>query len=52
MCYKCDDYHQLADEHAIRWDSPALAITWPLVEQWPLRLLERDRDAACFIPML
>jgi dTDP-4-dehydrorhamnose 3,5-epimerase len=46
--YKCSDYYQASDEACIRWDSPKLAINWPLSEQFPLSLSHKDRLAPCF----
>ncbi|MFM5340991.1 dTDP-4-dehydrorhamnose 3,5-epimerase [Aeromonas veronii] len=47
--YRCSDYYHPGDEAAIRWDSPNLAIKWPLSEQWPLLLSDKDRQAPCFV---
>ncbi len=47
--YKCTDYYQPGDEAVIRWDSPNLAIKWPLSEQWPLLLSDKDRQAPFFV---
>ncbi|BBT96038.1 dTDP-4-dehydrorhamnose 3,5-epimerase [Aeromonas veronii] len=49
--YKCTDYYLPGDEAAIRWDSAQLAITWPLSEQFPLLLSDKDRQAPDFIDM-
>ncbi len=47
--YRCSDYYHPGEEAAIRWDSPNLAIKWPLSEQWPLLLSDKDRQAPCFV---
>ncbi|MFM5750340.1 hypothetical protein ACET6F_06045 [Aeromonas veronii] len=39
------------DEAAIRLDSAHLTITWPLSEQFPLLLSDKDRQAPNFIDM-
>ncbi|WP_421219297.1 hypothetical protein [Aeromonas enteropelogenes] len=33
----------------MRWDSPNLTIQWPLYEQWPLLLSDKNRQATCFV---
>jgi dTDP-4-dehydrorhamnose 3,5-epimerase len=43
--YKCTDYYQPGDEACIRWDCPSLAIDWPLCDQFPLMLSDKDRLA-------
>ena len=40
--YKCTDYYNPRDEYCIRWDDPALAIHWPLVDGVPPRVSEKD----------
>ncbi len=40
--YKCTTYYAPAEERTIRWDDPALGITWPLTN--PI-LSGKDRDA-------
>ncbi|MFQ1640836.1 dTDP-4-dehydrorhamnose 3,5-epimerase [Aeromonas veronii] len=47
--YKCTDYYQPGDEACIRWDSPTLAIDWPLSDRWPLSLSDKDRQAPHFV---
>lgn len=46
--YRCSDYYHPGDEAAIRWDSPNLAIKWPLSEQWSLLLSDKDSQAPFF----
>lgn len=36
VLYKCTDYYAPGDEYGIRWDDPALAISWPLQGREPL----------------
>ncbi len=36
VLYKCTTHYVPADERAIRWDDPQLAIDWPLAGQAPL----------------
>lgn len=50
--YKCTDYYHPDDEAVIRWDSPDLAIQWPLSEPRPLLLSDKDRLAPCFVTVL
>ena len=40
--YKCTEYSAPGDEVSVRWDDPALAITWPLVNQQPPALSAKD----------
>ncbi|MGP9632691.1 dTDP-4-dehydrorhamnose 3,5-epimerase [Halomonas sp. AOP43-A1-21] len=52
--YKCTDYYAPGDEVSLRWDDPALAIEWPLVNQQLPTLSVKDEeglsvnDAPCF----
>ncbi len=50
--YKCTDYYQPGDECCIRWDSPSLAINWPLLDKYPLSLSDKDRQAVNFSTMV
>jgi len=43
LAYKVTEYYAPADEHAIRWDDPELAIAWPL--QGAPSLSRRDATA-------
>lgn len=36
VLYKCTTHYAPADERAIRWDDPQLAIDWPLAGQAPI----------------
>jgi dTDP-4-dehydrorhamnose 3,5-epimerase len=42
--YKTTDYYSAADEVAVRWDDPQLAIEWPALDV-PYILSEKDRSA-------
>ncbi|MGL6396981.1 GDP-mannose 4,6-dehydratase [Aeromonas veronii] len=46
--YRRNDYYHPSDEAAIRWDSPNLAIKWPLSERRTLLLSDKDLHAPCF----
>ncbi len=48
ILYKCSDYYSPADERILRWDSPQLAIDWPLLPGVPLRLSDKDAKAPVF----
>lgn len=41
FCYKCGDFYAPEDQYGIRWDDPALGITWP--DGVPLQCNARDR---------
>lgn len=43
FAYKCDDVYHANDEGGIRWDDPAIGIDWPLSEDAPLILSEKDQ---------
>ncbi|WP_270831536.1 dTDP-4-dehydrorhamnose 3,5-epimerase [Aeromonas sp. QDB03] len=43
--YKCTDYYRPEFERAINWADPALAISWPLMENTPPILSDKDRQA-------
>lgn len=36
VAYKASAYYAPGDEHSLRWDDPALGISWPLVNGAPL----------------
>jgi len=42
--YKCSDFYSPAEERAVAWDDPDLAIAWPLGDVEPL-LSDKDRRA-------
>jgi dTDP-4-dehydrorhamnose 3,5-epimerase len=46
--YKCTDFYSPKDEHAIRWDDPDLAISWPLPPGTAPALSARDAAARAF----
>jgi dTDP-4-dehydrorhamnose 3,5-epimerase len=41
--YKCTDYYAPEYERALRWDDPAVGITWPLVPGIETTLSDKDR---------
>lgn len=43
FCYKCTDFYSPENEISVRWDDPALGITWPVTQ---LRLSKKDAEAA------
>lgn len=45
IIYECTAHYSQSDERAIRWDDPTLAIDWPLLENVPLRLSDKDYNA-------
>lgn len=46
--YKCTDYYNPGDEYCIRWDDESLAIDWPLVQDQPPRVSEKDARGDTF----
>ena len=45
VLYKCTDYYAPELEASLHWSDPTLAIEWPLMDNVPLRLSEKDRHA-------
>ena len=43
FCYKCSDYYHPNDEGGLLWNDPDIGIDWPLLENVPLTLSEKDR---------
>lgn len=43
--YKCTEYYQPEDEHALLWNDPELNIPWPLDQIEELILSEKDKRA-------
>ena len=42
FCYKCSDFYHPNDEGGIAWNDPEIGIEWPLLENVPLNLSEKD----------
>lgn len=45
VLYKCTDYYRPEFERTINWADPKLAIAWPLMDNVPLILSDKDRQA-------
>lgn len=45
VLYKCTDYYRPEFERTINWADPTLAIAWPLMDNVPLILSDKDRQA-------
>ncbi|GJA12060.1 dTDP-4-dehydrorhamnose 3,5-epimerase [Aeromonas caviae] len=45
VLYKCTDYYSPEYERTLHWADPELAIVWPLMENIPLILSDKDRQA-------
>ena len=43
FCYKVTDFYRPNDEGGIRWDDPDIGVQWPLLEDVPVLLSEKDR---------
>ena len=43
ICYKCDEFYCPGDELGIAWDDPDIGIEWPLPNDTPLILSEKDK---------
>lgn len=48
FCYKCTDFYHPGDEGGIRWDDPDINVDWPLLEQVPVLLSEKDKAQPSF----
>jgi dTDP-4-dehydrorhamnose 3,5-epimerase len=48
LIYKCTAIYSPADERAVRWDDPALAIAWPLAAGEHPALSDKDAAAPAF----
>jgi dTDP-4-dehydrorhamnose 3,5-epimerase len=45
LLYRVTDYHSPDHERSIRWDDPAIGITWPIGGVGEIHLSERDKNA-------
>ena len=43
FCYKCTDFYHPGDEVGIRWDDPQIGVEWPIDEDFPVILSEKDK---------
>lgn len=50
VLYRCSDYYSPAGECGFRWNSPELAITWPMLADTPVLLSDKDANAPLFPP--
>lgn len=46
--YKCTDYYAPQHEVSVKWDDPALAITWPIITSTKPSLSAKDEDGLLF----
>jgi len=46
--YKCTDYYAPEHEISVKWDDPALAITWPIPDNTKPSLSAKDEDGLLF----
>lgn len=42
FCYKVTDFYHPNDEGGIRWNDPDIGVAWPLLEDAPVLLSEKD----------
>ena len=45
--YKCSDIYHPESERTLRWDDPAIGISWPPFEDGSPELSEKDRTTGC-----
>lgn len=43
FCYKVTDFYRPNDEGGIRWNDPEIGVKWPLIEDCPVLLSEKDK---------
>ena len=46
--YKCTDYYAPQHEVSVKWDDPALAITWPIITNTKTSLSAKDEEGLLF----
>ena len=52
FAYKCDYTYHPNDEGGIMWNDPTIGIEWPLLEDVPVTLSDRDKDHPSFNQLL
>lgn len=48
FCYKCTDFYHPNDEGGLAWNDPDLDVKWPLLENVPLNLSDKDTKWGSF----
>ena len=43
FCYKVTDFYHPNDEGGIRWNDPDIGVAWPLIQDVPVLLSEKDQ---------
>ncbi len=43
FCYKVTDFYHPNDEGGIRWNDPDIGVVWPLIQDVPVLLSEKDQ---------